>query len=303
MTEAPTTEAPTTSTVDINTHHQKEAFEDADHDVIEDYSVDKVLEEAEKTHDVDELKPVVKGNGLGLGSMLDNDASKPDSYTEEVTDAAGHHFHKKVQKGDGWQQVEISSDGPMDINDIGGFIGQMMQEQMAARMQQQHSQGAMRQIHMTPIMMGPPPSLLQHIFDDFEEDHELEDHLAFIREMEANRRRPTSFPGFGNPVIEVVRNDHALVPSDDPLAHLHDEMFSSHNHQEKPHVHNDSGEHGALYMFGSVFLIAAIGILLWMVAVKDSATSLSDMLKAKQSSGGAQDSTKEIRLSSFNKAK
>ena len=37
-----------TSTVDVNEHHQNGTFEDADHDIIEDYSVDKDLEQAEK---------------------------------------------------------------------------------------------------------------------------------------------------------------------------------------------------------------------------------------------------------------
>ena len=62
----------------------------------------------------------------GLGGPSATPASKNEvtnSYMEESTDAAGHHTTKKVTEGNGWKQVEIQSDGPMDI---GSLIGQMM---------------------------------------------------------------------------------------------------------------------------------------------------------------------------------
>ena len=45
-------------TLDINTHHQNEAFEDGDHDMIEDLSVDKELEAQEKK-EKDETKEAI----------------------------------------------------------------------------------------------------------------------------------------------------------------------------------------------------------------------------------------------------
>ena len=63
--------------------------------------------------------------GLGGGMPSANSQEVKNSYVEESTDAAGRHTTKKVTEGNGWKQVEIQSDGPMDI---GSLIGQMMQE-------------------------------------------------------------------------------------------------------------------------------------------------------------------------------
>lgn len=110
--------------------------------MIEDLSVDKELEAAEKKEA--EEKSMEKQTGIGSGgpagipqgllglmnpfgamgagpmtSEMDF-AGASSSYVEEKTDADGHHTTKKVTKGDGWEQVEISSDGPLDI---GSLIG------------------------------------------------------------------------------------------------------------------------------------------------------------------------------------
>ena len=72
----------------------------------------------------------------GLGGILQNafnmDPDSPADYVEESTDAAGHHIKKTVHKGDGWQQVQIESDSPMNMGDV---IGQIMQAQMEAAME------------------------------------------------------------------------------------------------------------------------------------------------------------------------
>ena len=61
--------------LDINDHKQNEAFEDKDHDMIEDLSVDKELEAAEKKEAKEEAKDVKpsKNNGAleGAGPSLD----------------------------------------------------------------------------------------------------------------------------------------------------------------------------------------------------------------------------------------
>ena len=61
--------------------------------------------------------------GLGGTPSTGDKNEVTNSYMEESTDAAGHHTTKKVTEGNGWKQVEIQSDGPMDI---GSLIGQMM---------------------------------------------------------------------------------------------------------------------------------------------------------------------------------
>jgi len=119
-----------TSNLDVNTHHQKETYEDADHDLIEDYSIDKDLEAAEK-EEAKAVSPKPSIVALGGGSTLFDEEDHPDGYVEERLDARGNHFRKEVHKGDGWESVSISSSSaePMDLGemgDIGGLIAQMM---------------------------------------------------------------------------------------------------------------------------------------------------------------------------------
>ena len=108
--KAPTpTKVEPTSTLDVNEHKQKETFVDGDNDVIEDLSVDPVLEAAEKKDSPDKkkqggsmlnaapTKASMGGNADADGehvSPIDGflkdafkiDESKGDSYTEESTD-------------------------------------------------------------------------------------------------------------------------------------------------------------------------------------------------------------------------
>ena len=120
------------SSVNINSHKQHEAFEDADHDMIEDLSVDPVLEAAEKKEAVEEstlqkAKPVGGSNGNvhDMRHPMISGMQEEETHTEETTDSDGHKITKTVHSGPGWKSVEISSDGPMNIGDM---IGKMMQE-------------------------------------------------------------------------------------------------------------------------------------------------------------------------------
>lgn len=114
----------------MNKHHQKETFEDAEHDLIEDYSEDKELEAAEKEEAKNaSTQPKTIG---GVKSMFDGE-DHPDGYVEERLDAKGNHIRKEVHKGDGWESVSITSEssGPVEIGemgDIGGMIAMMMQQ-------------------------------------------------------------------------------------------------------------------------------------------------------------------------------
>ena len=97
----------------------------------------------------------------------------------------------------------------------------MLGQAMAAAEAQRRDMG-MRQLGGgNVIRMVPPPFL----FED--DDDEFEDPMHIIREMEmarSQRGEPVFFGG--PPIINVtptpVADDHALVPSDDPLAHLHE---------------------------------------------------------------------------------
>lgn len=66
------------------------------------------------------LSDIMNAFGMGGGPPS---SKMGNSFIEEKTDANGHHTTKKVTKGDGWEQVEIQTDGPLDI---GSLIGQMM---------------------------------------------------------------------------------------------------------------------------------------------------------------------------------
>jgi hypothetical protein len=88
-----------TSDLDVNSHKQNTAFEDIDHDMIEDLSVDPMLEAAEKAEEGDSLKPV---GGSILDNMLKVDDEKPDDYVEEETLPDGSHIKKHVHKGPGF---------------------------------------------------------------------------------------------------------------------------------------------------------------------------------------------------------
>ena len=141
MKAPPASESQPASSLDVNAHKQKESFVDADNDEIEDLSVDPVLEAAEKkesdkkqdgkmlggpakkaseTADAEEHGEHVAPLGSFLHDAFDFDRSKGNSYTEETTDGQGHHIKKNVTQGPGWKQVEIHSDGPMDVGNIIG---------------------------------------------------------------------------------------------------------------------------------------------------------------------------------------
>ena len=98
--------------------------------MIEDLSVDHDLAAHEKAEADEENKGKNTDLNSFVNSAMERDDSKPNEYEEEMTDEQGHHVKKKVTKGPGWQSVEIESDGPMDMSNIGGIIGQMMQQQM-----------------------------------------------------------------------------------------------------------------------------------------------------------------------------
>ena len=54
--------------------------------------------------------------------MFDIDDNKPVEYTEEGTTADGRHYKKHVQKGPGFESVQIESEGPLNIGDIMGKL-------------------------------------------------------------------------------------------------------------------------------------------------------------------------------------
>ena len=43
---------------------------------------------------------------------------EPTDYVEEMVDKAGHHMRKEVHQGKGFKTIEISSDEPLNNNDI-----------------------------------------------------------------------------------------------------------------------------------------------------------------------------------------
>ena len=43
---------------------------------------------------------------------------EPNDYVEEMVDKAGHHMRKEVHQGKGFNTIEISSDEPLNNNDI-----------------------------------------------------------------------------------------------------------------------------------------------------------------------------------------
>ena len=51
-----------------------------------------------------------------------------EEYIQDTVDSNGHHTSKHVTKGDGFQQIEISSDRPLDPADINFMIQQAIQE-------------------------------------------------------------------------------------------------------------------------------------------------------------------------------
>ena len=141
---------------------------------------------------------------------------------EESTDAAGHHTTKKVTEGNGWKQVEIQSDGPMDM---GSLIAQMMQEQMKAM--DAMRQGMMQRESSGPFFTLPPPQFSSMFDDDLHEEHEAEeeDPFAVIEELDKNKRQPGFFGSSGGdnqePFVDPITDDHALVPLDEsPAADL-----------------------------------------------------------------------------------
>ena len=114
-----------TSDLDVNSHNQNESFVDKDNDTIEDLSVDHNLaaeekKEHEQEHEGEDLKPVA---GTIPKDLLKVDDSMPDEYDEEITQKDGTHIHKHVRKGNGFQEVQISSDKPLAVGDI---LGQIM---------------------------------------------------------------------------------------------------------------------------------------------------------------------------------
>ena len=97
-------DAAKTSDLDVNSHKQKEAFVDKDHDTIEDLSVDPTLEAHEKKEQAETEGEHVKPTGGSIfDNMFDIDDEKPDDYTEEETTADGRHYKKHVHKGPGFQ--------------------------------------------------------------------------------------------------------------------------------------------------------------------------------------------------------
>jgi hypothetical protein len=227
----------------------------------------------------------------GVASMFGG-VDHPDGYMEDIVDASGHHTKKTVHKGDGWESVSIESDGPMDIADIGGIIGQMIQAQQMQQMrglQQLNGNSPFGQMRQVPL-----PMMLQHLFD--EEDEFEEDHRAVIDELENSRRRPDE-PVFGGnqggPIHftpEIVHDDHALVPKDDPIAHL---KFKAEPTTKHPHIHNDLESHSSFYMFSTMVLIAAVGFLFWQYFLKEASTDTKS----------SNEPVREIRLSNFTKEK
>ena len=63
--------------------------------------------------------------GLAAFGLDDNILNHEDGYTEETTDAQGHHTKKTLHKGNGFSSVQVESDAPINV---GGLIGQMMQQ-------------------------------------------------------------------------------------------------------------------------------------------------------------------------------
>lgn len=92
-TESSTNTEPSSS-ININGHKQHEAFEDENHDMIEDLSVDPALEAAEKEQKEDTVADKkeggkMRGPGGLMGGMFGRDPNdkEEDSYVEETTDA------------------------------------------------------------------------------------------------------------------------------------------------------------------------------------------------------------------------
>ena len=112
-----------TSDLDVNAHKKDHTFEDKDHDIIEDLSVDPTLEAHEKAEQADvhgeDLKPV---GGSIFDNMFEIDDTKPDDYDVEETTPDGRHYKKHVHKGPGYQQISIESDEPMNIGEIMGKL-------------------------------------------------------------------------------------------------------------------------------------------------------------------------------------
>lgn len=144
---------------------------------------------------------------------------KPDEYDEETVDAQGHKVKKHVRKGPGWSEVQIESDGPLDL---GNVIGQMLSQQMQSAVSQRPPMQMRQMSSSRPLMFGPPPELIaQMMHDDMGDDDIFEDPFMVINELERNRRRPpppmfAPPPFFGGPPIvppfHEIADDHALVP-------------------------------------------------------------------------------------------
>ena len=66
-------------------------------------------------------------HGNPIADLFSDHKDHGDGFVEETTDKEGHKVRKEVHSGPGWKSVEIHSDGPMNMPDLGGFIGHMLQ--------------------------------------------------------------------------------------------------------------------------------------------------------------------------------
>ena len=109
-----------------------------------------------------------------------------------------------------------------------------------------------------------------HFLDEDEEDDLFEeDHKAIIQAIENSRHAPIFEH---TPKINIINNDHAIVPQEDPLTHQ--ETVGKH-----PHVHNDLESHSNFYMFGTLVLIAALGLFIQQFFLKKNSGGPSDMMR------------------------
>ncbi len=161
----------------------------------------------------------------------------------------------------------------MNIGEImGGLLGQASLGRPRG-MSQMH---AIPVMHMPPFMGGPfgRPSHSPFMHNDFDDPFgdDLEDPFDVIRQMEHSRR---AGPMFGS-MRSTPRLDTrpALIDEHNPWEQQHDAPKA---------VHNDMQSHSPLYMFGCVFVIAAIGYFLYVQFIKGEAGgAMSDMLRQKR---------------------
>ena len=145
----------------------------------------------------------------------------PTDYVEERVDAQGHHTRKEVHRGDGWETIEITTDGDIDV---GSMLGQIMQQQFA-NMGRRHQNSADSSEMPVMVLGRGTPVFIDDDLDEVEEEVPAE----IIAQFERMRQEREAFfqniiMGAGSPFGSffsnskptegaTVQDDHALVPS------------------------------------------------------------------------------------------